>query len=56
MLKITPGNILLIFGGLVLGLGLAHTYLNFSLTKLAYQTRAEKRCYISGRSKPICGS
>ena len=42
MFKIIPGNILIAFGGLVLGLGLAHTYLNFSLTRLVYQSRDEK--------------
>jgi hypothetical protein len=56
MLKITPGDILLTFGGLVLGLGLTHTYLNFSHMKLAYQSRAEKRCFAYGYAKPICGS
>jgi hypothetical protein len=37
MLKITPGDIILFFGGLVLGLGLVHTYFNFTLTTLAHQ-------------------
>jgi hypothetical protein len=37
VLKLVPGDILLAFGGLVLGLGLTHTYFSFSLTKLAYQ-------------------
>ncbi|HEY7080602.1 MAG TPA: hypothetical protein VH500_12935 [Nitrososphaeraceae archaeon] len=37
MLKVDPGDILLDFGGLVLGLGVTHTYFSFSSIKLAHQ-------------------
>jgi hypothetical protein len=40
--NIKPADILLTFGGLVLGLGLAHSYFIFSITKLVYQTPVEK--------------
>jgi hypothetical protein len=45
VLKITSGDILLAFGGLVLGLGLAHTLI-FSISKLVCRTQVEKIRYI----------
>jgi hypothetical protein len=33
MQKILPGDIFLIFGGLVLGLGLAHTYFSSTVVR-----------------------
>jgi hypothetical protein len=55
VLKIAPGNILFAFDNLVLGLSLAHTYLNFSIPKLAYQSRAEKDATFPGIPSQFVG-